>query len=91
MCPWGPRLFSPGSRLTPVTGLLDIHMKARDGHVTGWRQLLALSCLIAALCLAFRMGRVVPVWSILVALWGLLRIGRGSVLVRQSFTWSNRR
>ena len=63
-------------------------MTQRDGHVTGWEQLLALACLVAALCLLFDMGRVVPVWSILIALWGMLRIGRRKVFrFRTPWSW----
>ncbi len=54
-------------------------MTARDARVTGWRHILTLVCLIAALCLVFGMGRVIPIWSTVTTLWGLLRIGRRTV------------
>lgn len=51
-------------------------MRRRDAGVTGWRQLLALVCLIAFLCLVFGMARVIPAWSILTVSWGMFQVGR---------------
>ena len=56
-----------------------------DGRVTGWRQVATLVFLIAGLCVVFGTSRVIPIWSILTTLWGLLQIGQRTLL-----RWSKR-
>ena len=44
--------------------------------MTARHRLVLAPCLVAALCWVANVGRVIPVWSILTLLVGVLQIGR---------------